>query len=269
MKLVKKICFAALLLLLSAVFLYPILYTVYNSMVGLGDVGKLVPPSQWTIENYKELFMNYPIGRWFLNTLLVTVGCVISQLIVNTLAGYALACFNFPGKNFIFTIVLGSMMIPFPFILTPIYIRLAELGWNDHLISLIVPFIFNCLYIFMSRQFFITIPKELEEAARVDGLGYAGIFFRIILPNAGPLLTSITILCFTGTWNSYLAPSTFMTTRERFVLSVGLKTVRDFQYTRMNITLAGVVLLSLPIVIMFLCLQKHFIEGVAASGIKG
>ncbi|MCI2048549.1 MAG: carbohydrate ABC transporter permease [Lachnospiraceae bacterium] len=269
MRLIRRILFIIVLLLFSVIFLYPLIYTVQNSLVDLSDLGKFVPLSRLTLDNYILLFTQYPVTRWFMNTLVVTICCVISQILVNTLAGYALARFDFPGKNAIFIIVLASMMIPFQFILTPVYIRLAQFKWNDHLISLIVPFIFQSLFVFMSRQFFLTIPKELEDAARVDGLGYAGTFFKIVLPISGPLITSITILAFTGTWNSYMAPSTFMMTRERFVLSVGLKTVRDFQFVKMNVTLAGVVLLSLPILVMFLCLQKHFMEGIATTGIKG
>lgn len=269
MKVARKIGLAAVLLFFSVIFLYPILYTVYNSLLPLGEVATLQPLSHLTLESYHTLFVDYSVLKWIGNTLIVTVACVLSQLVINTLAGYALARFEFPGRNIIFLGVLCSMMVPFQFILTPMYINLARLKWNDHLISLIVPFMFNCLYIFMARQFFFSIPKDLEDAARVDGLGYLGIFTKIILPNSGPLLTSITILSFTGTWNSYLAPSTFLVSKDKFVLALGLKTVKDFQYQKMNETLAGVVILSLPILIMFLLLQKHFVEGVAASGIKG
>ena len=266
---VRKTLFYAALIIFTLIFLYPILYTFYNSIVSLGDVGKLVPPSRWTGENYRILFTQYPVLRWFMNTLVVTLCCTGGQLVVNTMAGYALARFDFPGRKLIFTVVLASMMIPFPFILTPMYINLARLKLNDTLAALIIPFLYNTLYMFMARQYFIGMPQELEDAARVDGLGHAGTFFRIMVPNAKPLITSITILTFTGTWNSYLAPSTFMVTRDKFVLSVGLKTVKDFQFEKMNLTLAGVVVLSLPILIMFLCLQKQFVEGVVTSGIKG
>ena len=264
-----KIIVGIVLVIFAVAFLFPLFYTVYNSLLPDQYVGSLVSPKYFTLDNFETIFLNYPVGQWFLNTIIVTVCCVVGNVVVNCMAGYALSRFEFPGRNGIFLVVLGSMMIPFQFILTPVYIRLADLKWNDHLIALIVPFLFSCLYIFMARQFFISIPKDLDEAARVDGRGYAGIFFRIILPNAGPLLTSIAILCFTGNWNSYLAPSTFMVTRENFTLAVGVKTVRDLMYVRMNLILCGVVILSVPILIVFLLLQKHFVEGVAASGIKG
>ena len=269
MRTLGKIAAGIVLVVFSIIFLFPLFYTVYNSLLPDQYVGNLVSPKYFTLDNFRTVFENYPVWQWFWNTVIVTVCCVIGNVVVNCMAGYALSRFNFPGKNGIFLVVLGSMMIPFQFILTPVYIQLADLHWNDRLISLIVPFLFSCLYIFMARQFFVSIPKDLDEAARVDGLSYAGIFFRIILPNAGPLLTSIAILCFTGNWNSYLAPSTFMVTRENFTLAVGVKTVRDLMYVRMNLILTGVVILSVPILLIFLLLQKHFVEGVAASGIKG
>lgn len=269
MKVYGKIAIGFALLLFTIVFLYPIIFTVYYSLLPLRYIGKIVSPIHFTFENYVLLFTKYPIAHWLFNTAFTAVCCVIGSIVVNCMAGYALSRLEFPGRNIIFIAVLGSMMIPYQFIITPVYIRLSKLGWNNHLISLIIPFLINCLFIFMARQFFLSIPKELEEAARVDGLSHASIFFRIVLPNSGPLITSITIFSFTGTWNSYLAPATFINKRSTFTLAVGLKTVKDFQYERMNLTLAGVVMLSLPILVMFLLLQKHFVEGVATTGIKG
>ena len=269
MRKLGKVIAMIVLVIFAIAFIYPLFYTVYNALLPDQYVGNFVSPKYFTLDNFKTVFGNYPVAQWFLNTVVVTVCCVVGNVVVNCMAGYALSRFEFPGRNAIFLVVLGSMMIPFQFILTPVYIQLADLKWNDQLIALIVPFLFSCLYIFMARQFFISIPKDLDEAARVDGLSYAGIFFRIILPNAGPLLTSIAILCFTGNWNSYLAPVTFMVTREKFTLAVGVKTVRDLMYVRMNLILTGVVILSVPILLVFLLLQKHFVEGVAASGIKG
>ena len=259
----------AVLALFTVIFLYPIVYAVYYSLLPLPDIGKIVPISHFTLESYTDLYNNYPVGRWILNTLIVTVSVVTFSVILNSMAGYALARWEFPGKKVIFAIVLGSMMIPYQFVITPVYIQLAHLQWNDQLIGIIVPFIINCLYIFMARQFFLSVPKELEEAARVDGLGLIGTFFRIVAPISAPLVVSIIILNFTGTWNFYIGPATFINNRNNYVLSVGIKTVKDFMYDRKNQTLAGVVVLSLPILIMFTIMQKHFVEGIATTGIKG
>lgn len=258
----------SVLTLFTAIFVFPILYAVYYSLLPLPDMGKLVPLSHFTLDSYVELFVNYPVGRWILNTVVVTVSVVTFSVIFNSMAGYALARWDFPGKKAIFVVVLGSMMIPYQFVITPVYIQLAHLHWNDQLIGIIVPFIINCLYIFMARQFFQGVPKELEEAARVDGLSLAGTFFRIVVPISTPLIISIIILNFTGTWNFYIGPATFINNRNNFVLAVGIKTVKDYMYDRKNQTLAGVVVLSLPILIMFIVMQKHFVEGIATTGIK-
>jgi len=269
MKILKKSLFVLTLICLSICFLYPLLYAVYYSILPLKYMGKIVSPANFTLDNYIQLFTNYPIMRWFGNTLIVTVLSVAGNIIIDCMAGYGLARLDFPGKNIVFGIVLASMMVPYQFIITPVYIEISKIGWADTLISLVVPFLFSCLFIFMARQFFMSIPKELEEAARVDGLSYASIFFRIVMPISGPLVTSIAILSFTGSWNSFMVPATFISSRTNYTLVVGLKTVKDYMFDQMNLTLAGVVLLSLPILIMFLILQKYFVEGIATTGIKG
>lgn len=269
MKILNKLLLALVLLFFTIIFLYPLVFTLYNALVPLQYYGKAGSYLHLSLDNFRYLFELYPVNRWYVNTL-VTAGITIAgNLIVNCMAGYALARFDFPGKRAAFIIVLGTMMVPYHFLLTPVYIRLVSLGWNDKLISIIVPFLFNSLYIFMSRQYFSMIPLELEEAARVDGLSHAGFFLRIALPISGPLMISISILCFTWALNSFLAPSTFLVSKEQFTLALGLKTVRDFQAVNTTVTLAGVVLVSIPILIVFLILQKHFVQGIASSGIKG
>ncbi|MFC4596786.1 carbohydrate ABC transporter permease [Cohnella hongkongensis] len=254
---------------LAMLFILPFAYSLYYSLLPLQFIDRIVSVRHFTLENYRLLFESYPVLRWFGNTVVNTFCIVIGNIIIDCMAGYALSRLQFPGRNAIFVAVLATMMIPYQFIITPVYIQLADLGWIDTMYGITVPFLFNSLYIFMARQFFLTIPKELEEAARVDGLSREGIFFRIMLPLTKPLITSIAIFSFSGTWNSYLIPATFLASRENYTLVVGLKTVKDLMFERMNLTLAGVVLLSLPILIVFLLLQRHFVEGIAASGIKG
>lgn len=269
MNTIRKSFLYILLTGLAVLFIMPFAYSVYYSLLPLKFIDQLVSLRHLTLDNYASLFESYPIVRWFTNTTINTFSIVVGNIIIDCMAGYALSRLSFPGRNAIFIAVLATMMIPYQFIITPVYLQLADLGWIDSMTGITVPFLFNSLYIFMARQFFLTIPKELEEAARVDGLSRAGIFFRIILPLTKPLITSIAIFSFSGTWNSYLIPATFIASRENFTLVVGLKTVKDLMFEQMNLTLAGVVLLSLPILIMFLILQRHFVEGIAATGIKG
>ena len=161
------------------------------------------------------------------------------------------------------------MMIPYHMILIPVYVKMAKLGWLNTFASLTIPYLYQCLYIFMLRQFFISIPDSLMEAARIDGLTKIGAFTKILLPLSKPSIVTMIILAFTGTWNSYLIPSTMVNRKEMFVLVVGLNSVKDQFFERTNLVMAGVVITTLPVILMFLIFQKQYVEGVATSGIKG
>lgn len=175
---------------------------------------------------------------------------------------------EFPGKKVIFVCLMLSMMIPGQLVLLPQYIMMAQMGLVDTLAAIIIPYLSQSMFIFMARQFFYGIPEELEEAARIDGLGRFGTYVRIVLPISGVLIATIAIFNFTGTWNSYLVPSTFISTLEKFVLVVGLQTVNNEHFQQENLTLAGVFLLSFPVIIFFMFTQKFFVQGIATSGIK-
>lgn len=265
----EKGLFWILLLLLAFIFLVPMIYALYNSLLPLDKVNKIVSPDNFTLQNYVDLFKNYPVLTWFKNTVIVAVVTLLCQLITALSAGYALAKLRFPGRNISFMIVLITLMIPFQVLLTPLYIMISKLGWNDTLTSLIVPFMLNTLYVFMARQYYVTIPGELIEAAKIDGLGYIGSYFRIVLPLSKPIIATITIFNFVQSWNAYLVPSTFVSSKEKFTLVVGLNTLKDTYFNRLNLTMAGVVVICIPILILFLLLQKQLIRGIASDGIKG
>lgn len=264
-----KLLFWVLILALAFVFLVPMIYAIYNSLLPLDKVNKIVSPKYFTLQNYADLFENYPILTWFKNTVIVAGTTLVCQLATSLLAGYALAKLRFPGRKTSFTIVLITLMIPFQVLLTPLYIMISKLGWNNTLTSLIVPFMLNSLYVFMARQYYVTIPNELIEAARMEGLGYIGSFFKIILPLSKPIIATITIFNFVQSWNAYLVPSTFVSSKEKFTLVVGLNTLKDTYFNRLNLTMAGVVVICVPILILFLLLQKQLIRGIASDGIKG
>ncbi len=257
------------LISLAAVFLLPLLYVLYNSLLPYRYVQTWAPVSVWTLDNFKELFTEYPIATWYLNTLLSTVLVVSGNMIFTSMTGYALAKLRFPGRKILFSCFMLSMMVPFQLVMIQMYIQLAELRLHNTLWSIVLPFLSQTIYIFMSRQFFYSIPDELLEAARIDGLSHAGTFFKIVLPNAKTLFASIAILNFTGTWNSYMVPATFINRVEKFTLVVGLQTVNMTYFQKTNLTLAGVVLLSFPVILFFMITQKHFVEGIVTSGIKG
>ncbi|MDR2305327.1 MAG: carbohydrate ABC transporter permease [Treponema sp.] len=257
------------LLFFTVIFLVPIFYVIYNSFLPNRYVQTWVPPSIWTLDNYKRIFADYPVWRWYGNTLASTVIVVLGNLIFTTMSGYAMAKLKFPGREVIFNAFLGSMMVPFQLVIIQLYIQLAQLQLHNTIWSITLPFLSQTMFIFISRQFFFSVPGELIEAARIDGLSHAGAFYRVVMPNAVTLFTTIAILNFNGTWNSYLVPSTFINIKERLTLVVGLQMINQEHFIRTSMTLAGIILLSFPVMLFFLFTQKYFVQGVMASGIKG
>jgi ABC-type sugar transport system, permease component len=266
---IKSCALYCVLAAMAVFFLYPLLYSLYNSLLPPQYIGRLVSPAYFTLDNYRTLFSEYPIARWIGNTALNTLLIVVGNVLICCMAGFALSRLEFPGRDVFFVCILASMMVPYQFLITPVYIQLAKMHWLDSMLAITVPFLSSSLYIFMARQYFLTLPKELEDAAVIDGLRWPGIFWKIEMPLARSVIVAICIFSFTGTWNSYLVPATFTTTSTHYTLVVGLKTVKDVMFDRMNLTMAGVVLLSVPILVVFLALQKYFVEGIATTGLKG
>jgi multiple sugar transport system permease protein len=268
MKMLTRALLYLLMIALALVFLVPMGYALITSLVPFEMVNKMPALSDLTLNNYIKLFDKYPLLDWYRNTIVVAVFTLAGNLFTSLLAGYALAKFRFPGRDLIFGGILALLMIPFQVLLTPLYIMVASLGWHNTAIGLVVPFLVNCVSIFMARQFYMSFPDELIEAARVDGLGYIRSYFAIALPLSGPLVATLAILDFTSCWNAYLVPSTFLARTSAFTLPVGLTTIKAANFIRPNETMAGVVLLSLPILLFFFILQKWFVQGIATAGMK-
>jgi multiple sugar transport system permease protein len=253
---------------LALIFLVPMGYALITSLVPFHMVNKVPALSDLTLNNYVKLFQEYPLLTWYWNTIVVAVLTLAGNLGTALLAGYALAKFRFRGRELIFGGILALLMIPFQVLLTPLYIMVASLGWHNTATGLVVPFLVNCVSVFMARQFYMSFPDELIEAARVDGLGYIRSYFSVALPLSGPLVATLAILDFTSCWNAYLVPSTFLARSPSFTLPVGLTTIKAANFIRPNETMAGVILLSLPILIFFFILQKWFVQGIATAGMK-
>lgn len=267
-KIVGKICLYTVLIAIAIIFLAPLLYVLYNSFLPYRYVQTWAPISVMTLDNYKELLTKYPIIKWYFNTFTSTMIVVVGNLIFPVLAGYALAKLRFPGRKLIFNILLVSMMVPFQLTMIQMYIMLAKMNMHNTIWAITLPFLSQTMYMFIARQFFYSVPIELIEAARIDGLGYIGSFFRIVCPISKPLFATISILSFTGTWNSYLVPATFINKVDKYTLVVGLQTVNMSYFQKTNLTMAGVVLLSFPVILFFIINQKQFVQGVMSSGIK-
>jgi len=255
--------------LFGLVMVVPLVFALYVSLLDPADYLSLVPPSRLTFDNYGYVWSHAPIGRWYLNTVVVTVLVVAGAVLVNTLAGYALARFRFRGRQVVFLGVVAILMVPLQAYLIPLYLQIVDLGWLNTVLALTVPFLVNPLLIFLMRQSFSTLPKELDEAAAVDGAGRFATFLRIGVPLSLTAVATQAILAGTWTWNSFMIPVTMTTDRERFVLTVGLNSLQAQNYTLPTVQMAGVVLLTIPVVAMFVVFQRFIVPSLASTGIKG
>ncbi len=256
-------------ILYSFVTLIPFLWSVYTSFKPTSEVFQtFVPLSHLTVASYSDILNNFPFTRWLLNSFVVALIVTVGNLIVNTLAGYAFARLRFPLRGVLFYVFLAVIMIPSQVLLVPIYMMLAKLGWINTYQGLTVPFLMTPFMIFLARQFFLGLPKELEEAARIDGMGHWGIFFRIFLPLSRPLIAAQTIFTFQGNWNAFLWPVLLETSPDMYTLPVGLNSFYGQYSAYWNSVMAGVLLLTLPMIVVFLIFQKQFVKGISTSGLK-
>lgn len=226
-------------------------------------------PRQFTLQNYLDIFNKVEFGRWFVNSLIVGVITTILTLAFSSTSGYAFARIPFPGRNFIFWCIIATMMVPSIIYLVPIYILLKNLNLLDSLQGLIIPFMVTNFGIFLMRQFFTSVPLELEEAARVDGAGRFRTFAQVVLPLAKPALAALTIFTFMGRWNDFLMPLIIINSPDNYTLPLGMSTFRGLYKTDWGLLMSGSLLVMVPIVIMFVFFQRFFIEGVSYTGLKG
>jgi ABC-type sugar transport system, permease component len=258
-----------LLTICSLVFVVPFGYALYTSLLSKADIDKLVALNRLTWTNYSDVLLHSDIKIWYKNSIIVTLGILIGNLFINTTAAYSLARLRYPGKALIFFLIIGMMMVPYQVTIIPIYSMIVKLGWLNSYEGLILPFLFQGFLVFLMRQFFITIPRELEEAAEVDGVTKIGIFFRIILPLSRGAIGTQIIFSYTGTWNSFVWPVTLVNDSRMYVLTVGLNTLKNRYFEWPNLTMTGVILLTIPIIIVFLIFQRHLVQGIATTGLKG
>ncbi|OON97621.1 MAG: ABC transporter permease [Epulopiscium sp. Nele67-Bin005] len=264
-----KIVVYAIMMGYAVVALFPFLWAFYTSLRPTREAYKLnFDLSNLSFSAYVDLIVKNDITRWYFNSFVIAVSVTILGVLLSTMAGYALARIDFAGKNLIFMCILGVMMIPGQITMIPQYMLLNRFGFVNSYVGLIVPFVFNAFNIFMMRQFFMSFPASLEEAAELDGLSKIGTFFKIVLPLAKPALTTITIMSFMGSWNNFLMPNLLITSRDMYTLPVGMASLNSQYFSFPNQTMAGAMLLSAPMIVVFLIFQRYFIEGVTSSGIK-
>jgi multiple sugar transport system permease protein len=274
----KEVIFYGVLIGYTLLTTIPFVWSILTSFKTLPESARQTPtglPLHWTLDAWTGPYGvlsagNFP--RWFLNSIIVALLVGVGNLFFDSLAGYAFARLRFPGRNIMFFMVLGTMMVPAAMTLLPLYIILVKMPggtWIDTYQGLTVPFMVSAFGIFLMRQFFMSLPIELEEAARVDGLGRFGIYWRIALPLSRPALATLGILQFQGNWDSYLMPSFIASSDKMLTLPVGLQHY-SFQFTTFwPQVMAGSMIVIIPILVMYIFAQRFFIEGITSSGVKG
>lgn len=250
----------------------PFLWMISTSLKDAGAVFTYPPkwiPDPIVWRNYLDVLKVVPFARFYFNSIFVAIVVTVGQVFTSSLAAYAFSRLKFPGRDKLFFAYLATMMIPGSVTMIPVYVLLRILGWIDTYKALIIPAMFSAYGTFMLRQFFMTLPKDLEDAAKIDGCGFFGIYWRIILPLSKPALATLTIFTFMGSWGSFMWPLLVTNSMELKTLPVGLESFQSIYTTDWTLLMAGSVMAMLPIVIIFLLNQRFFVEGIKLSGIKG
>jgi multiple sugar transport system permease protein len=250
----------------------PFLWELLTSMKTLGEATRVPPvfvPADWRWENYSRVFNAIPFGRQFLNTVIVTLIRVAGQLLFCSLAAYAFARLKFRGRNVLFGLCLSILMVPPQLYVIPQYQIMESLGWLNSLKALTIPGFFSAFGVFLLRQFFMALPRELEDAARIDGCNPAQVYWHVMLPLVRPGLLALGVLTAIWSWNELLWPLIVNTDPEKMTLSAGLASLQGQRLTDFPVLMSGALMASLPMIILFCVMQRHFIASIATTGMKG
>lgn len=271
--LLKKLALHIVLLAGSLLFVAPLIFMVSTSLKASRQIAKFPPeliPNPFIWGNYTDVFIYAPMFKYLLNTLFLILPAVFGAAITSSLAAYAFARLRAPGKNVVFYLLLSTMMLPSVVTMIPTYIIFAKLGWVGTMKPLIVPALLgNAFFIFLMRQFFTTLPRDLEDAALVDGCSRFRIFWSLVLPLAKPIMATVTVLAFMGTWNDYMGPLIYLQEKSQYTLSLGLQVFISAHRTEFGLLMAASTMMVLPIILLFFFAQKQFVQGITLTGMKG
>lgn len=274
MRRVRRVVLYAILIGLSIVFLVPLFWLITTSLKTQGDVFAYPPvwipnPLRWS--NYAEAADRAPLGQWLINTSTVTGLAVLGNVLTSSLVAFGFARLRFPGRGFLFILLLSTMMLPDVVLLVPQFILFRELGWVDTLLPLIVPSFLggSAFNIFLVRQFYLTIPRDFDEAARLDGASNWQIWRQIVLPLSTPVLIAVAIFSFVYHWNDFMGPLIYLQSENMKTLALGLRAFISPVDASWNISMAASMFLVVPVLIVFFVGQRYFIRGVAMTGIAG
>jgi len=268
----RKILLVGVLSVLALSMLLPFLWMLSTSLMNDLEVYQFPPkfiPSVVRWSNYVEAMSLQPFGRYFLNSLIVAGVSVLGQLTFCSMAAYAFARLRFPARDKIFALYLSTMMIPAIVTIIPAFLIITTFGWVNTYWALFTPTLSSVWGIFLLRQFFLTIPKELEDAARVDGASDLVVFFRVILPLSRPALATLAIFTFMGSWKDFLWPLIVTNRADMRTVEVGIASFNSLYETDWPHQMAATVVVMIPVIVIFLIAQKHFVRGITLTGLKG
>jgi multiple sugar transport system permease protein len=261
----------AILAVLALAVAFPFIWMLLTSFKPENDIVQFPPrlwPVRWTLANYIDIWSRVPFARLFLNSILFAGGVTAVSLFLDSMTAYALSRLTFPGRDAIFVVILVALMLPFQVTFIPVFVTVHDLGLLNSFGGLIIPRATNAFGIFMLRQFFITLPRALDDAARIDGASEFYIYSRIILPLSGPALATLAVFHFMYNWNDFLWPLLITSSTEMRTLPAGLALFVGAHVVEYGVVVAGAVLALAPLLVAFLFAQRYFIQGIAMTGLK-
>jgi multiple sugar transport system permease protein len=256
----------------TTVMILPFVWIFFSSFKANTEVFQ-IPfqwlPDEWHFENYVQPFQERPLFLYFCNSVFVAAIVTLCNVLFDSMVGYALALFRFPGRTALFFFILGTMMLPIQVIVVPLFLIVKSFGWLNSYLALTVPGFMSAFGVFLMRQWFLSFPKELLDAARIDGASELAIFFRIVMRSAGPALSALAIFIFMANYDSFLWPLVVVNKERYMTLPLGISAFVGQYQTAYNQLMAVSVLGLIPVLIVFLIFQRHFVQGMTTSGIKG
>ncbi|MGW0198676.1 carbohydrate ABC transporter permease [Nonomuraea sp. NPDC003201] len=253
---------------LAAVTVAPLVWLLVTVLKPADELFEVALPSRLTLDNLLYVLTEVPIGRYMLNSLVVSVAVTVVALVLHSMAAYALARLRFPGRQVIFSMIVSTLLVSLPVILVPLFLVARQLGLLDTYAGLILPAIFHAFGIFLLRQYYLTIPRELEEAADLDGCGYFRRWWQVVVPLSRPVLASLAVLFFLANWNAFLWPLTATRDPELRMVQVGIATLQGQYGSAWNYVLAATVIAAVPTLIAFVLGQRRLVEAIKTSGLK-
>ena len=268
----RRVLLYIVLILIAVIMVVPFLWMLSTSLKTQYDAVKIPPvwipdPPRW--ENYVKLFTEQPMFQFMLNTIKIVFFVVLGQLFFSSLAAYSFARISFKGRNVVFFFYIATLVVPGQVTMIPTYLMFAKAGLTDNHLALILPAFFSAFGVFLLRQFFMSLPRELEEAAEIDGCNPFMTYWRIMLPLVVPAMLTLGVFTLMNTWNDYMGPLIYLSSPEKYTMTLGIAYFKGVYTTQWNLVMAGSIVSVVPILIAYLCAQKYFIEGIAFSGVKG